>query len=108
MELMEASIASTVGLSVEVPDRARAHASPDTREVVARRQVRVLPPRTRPRTGATAHSTARHNTAQSAEPPGHARAHAKQVMGEADARLSAHAPLPQIRPRMGAMVLFNA
>ena len=108
MELMEASIASTVGLSVEVPDRARAPANLDTREVAARRQVRVLPPRTRPRTGATAHSTARHNTAQSAKPPGHARVHVKQVMEEAAARPPAHAPLPQIGLRMEATALFTA
>merc|ERR1719498_932099 len=65
MEPMEASIASTVGLSVEVPDRAHAHASPVTRGAAARRQVHVLPPRTRPRTEATAHSTAQHDTAHS-------------------------------------------
>ena len=105
---MEATVfctASTVALSAEQLDHASAHASPDTREVAARRPVRVLPPRTRPRTGATAHSTAQRNTAPSAELPGHARAHVKQVMEEAAARLSAHAPLPQIRPRMEAMVL---
>jgi hypothetical protein len=58
MEVTASSIVSTVGLSVEVPDRARAPASPGTRGAAARRQVRVLPPRTRPRTGAMVLSTA--------------------------------------------------
>ena len=108
MEATAVSIASTAAPSAGVPDRARAHASPVTREVAARRPVRVLPPQTQPRMEATAHSTAQHNTAQSAELPGHARAHVKQVMEETAARLSALVPLPQIRLRMEATAFFTA